>query len=77
MMIGTNGMIMMKGLQMNELDKQKNHAPRDNQKQNEQVDRIVKDLGLSKAERRLLHDEITDNVGYRKYWKSQKNLGRR
>ena len=59
--------------------KQKNHAPRDNQKQNEQVDRIVKDLGLSKAERRLLHDEITgQGYGYQEILEIAKEiLGRR
>ena len=39
--------------------RQNGHAPRDNQKQNEQVSSIAKKLGLTQDEQRKLHDEIT------------------
>ncbi|MDF2588010.1 MAG: hypothetical protein K0S41_1851 [Anaerocolumna sp.] len=39
--------------------KQKGNAPRDNQKQNEQTDKIAKELGLTKEQSRQLHDYIT------------------
>jgi len=39
--------------------KQKGNAPRDNQKQNEQTDKVAKELGLTKEQSRQLHDYIT------------------
>lgn len=39
--------------------KQKGKAPRDNQKQNEQVAKVSKRLGLDKQQQRNLHDEIS------------------
>lgn len=47
----------------NRVGKQNKNTPRDNQKQNEQVDKVSKELNLSKEQRRQLHDEIS-HQGY-------------
>ena len=45
--------------------KQNGRTPENNQAQNRQVDSIAKKLGLSKSQRRELHDRIThQGLGY-------------
>lgn len=41
------------------MGKQKGNEPRDNKKQNKQIDKIAKSLNLSKDDRRELHDLIS------------------
>lgn len=51
------------------------NAPRSNQAQNQQINRIVKDLGLSKSQRKLLHQEINkQGYGYQEILKIAKDL---
>ena len=54
---------------------QRGETPRDNQKQNKQVDSIVKELGLSKEQRRELHYDISgEGLSYQEIREAAKEL---
>ncbi|WP_455715076.1 hypothetical protein, partial [Anaerosporobacter sp.] len=44
--------------QSDRVGRQNGNAPKDNQKQNEQIDAVKNDLGLTQKQRRFLHKEI-------------------
>ena len=47
------------------MGRQKGDAPRNNKAQNKQIDAVVRELGLNKKQRRLLHEEISgEGYGY-------------
>lgn len=57
------------------MGKQNKNTPRDNQKQNEQVDKVSKELNLSKKQRRQLHDEIGhEGYGFKEILEIAKDL---
>jgi len=54
---------------------QKGNAPRDNQKQNEQTDKVAKELGLTKQQQQELHREIgNQGLGYKEILERAKEL---
>lgn len=51
--------------QKERVGRQKGDAPRNNKAQNKQIDAVVRELGLNKKQRRLLHEEISgEGYGY-------------
>ena len=55
--------------------KQNKNTPRNNQKQNEQIDKVVKELNLNKKQRRQLHDEVShQGYGYKEILEIAKDL---
>lgn len=58
-----------------QVGRQNGNTPRNNRKQNEQVDKVVKELRLDKRQRRQLHNEIThQGYGYQEIFEIAKNL---
>ena len=57
------------------IGRQNKNTPRSNQKQNVQVDKVVKELNLNKKQRRQLHNEIShQGYGYREILNLAKEL---
>ncbi|MCL2807485.1 MAG: HINT domain-containing protein, partial [Coriobacteriia bacterium] len=57
------------------MGRQHGNAPRDNRKQNEQVRAVVKKLGLTKSQKRELHDSISrEGLGYQEVLEAAREL---